>query len=1719
MPTIPSAADAKQTNVNETTGYPEGYLESLNKSYVATLNLDKEVKSRNQQNNDTLVYGIPRIALGAFTEIAAALPGISDEEADTMAKSFTPDSVFKDFLENKEGSQLAGALATSLIPIVGMTKLMKSKKVFNAVQKLGGSKATNLLLPSRVSQMDRVAKFREEVSVMASKQQIAFTSEATPILDKMRKNLAWNEVFDTLKIGLATDAGIYAMLNESNFFFPEELSAMETAAFYGVPNVVVGGFAGVMMRYQLKNVLRDAGGIANKFRNQADLPLKDILATPGNRSSFVSVLSAQKNIKETEFAKATGDEVLSKNLNSQVQELKVNVFNQVKLMADDSVIPQVTKKWELDAASANTIEASLKKDFSAMHEAVSLESYSARNSKEILEAITKRKESIGKEATATFIGLAKLTPKSKEHVAQLKQFEDLINQKEALELLTPIKINTDGSMQLLANSKPTYDDILTGRTLQNSNQAKIQSTLNRSNEGDIVKTIDKATDNTFYSVKVVEPSGTKFLSVDNRMKMLLPEGVKYESLSFKGKTALQSSARAAVADFKLGDDILNPLRPSTEMHHVELDAMLEVADKFGRDNPSLVSAFKFEGKGIKNFDELEYAAIQSKYKDFVKQMDTLGKQKIGIVKLDEFDKFKVEDLIRSLNLPNDGVTGMHPVAKLFMDGYVTRTENILHAYPDLATFKQAVLKSVGETSDLNKFIKPEDLHLRGSVYKTYEEPRNPIVMFLKSRYENPLHREDLISNVMQERVDFLNKLKLAKDNNAPLISELTESAMRDVDRWQAARQVDTLVEGSQLRTDRFVTTTSAVDNQPTILAVDAIRNEQDNIWRSYAAAKFEPHNATFNKLLDHNNTGDLTSFNIFVNQQGLGWRGKPQLIPVEQEGKIVGYKIALEDHQLNRSLYKEAYGEAPIPDELFMPQPLLKKGQAYKPLVISPLAADSVRAFNEISQDILQHVNYLRTTSGRPPIPSKALHMPAKNMVGKELVYLIDKNTGKLSTIKAGNTPIQVKRLADEEIAIAKKQGRDLFVATETEIENFNMVKLDAFTQMTDFSSPFSQTGTATGKSFGQTIELGSEVVNRMQEALINQYNTISKVSSAMIFQPEFKAAEMTARTAGLQKTTLNKGRTVWDTWMNRALGKKSGNKQQSIGKFYGATEDIYDELLQKVWDKKLEFFKGGQTAKQAQGNFAALDKAVPDFNPFKDSVEFLENTMKIKAPHSMIKHASALNNVTGLAMLRMFEVGLGLINIGTLPTLIPPVAKALQRKAGQSVADWKKANAAWSSVIDDDVAIWNPTRAFTSGIHFMFGDEWKRVAPMAAKKGHLWQKTVEQLQLFSAPAMSATEKSAKKWIDLSAKFVDSTEELSRGISYATFFNMGKKNLKLGDDAAMDFAHHMANRVIGDFRPNVRPQVFQGATGMPFSLFTTFAWNYMQRVFGYVEKGQMKAFMNQMGLQSAFFGAKSLPGFNQYVENFTDNYDGTENLVDRLQNGFGTAATDWLMHGTVGSLTGLATYTRTDIVLPGSNYNSGDSVLDFAAATSMVKQTYKGVSDSIKSIAANEGLNARQLSEIASRSFPIRAMRGWFDIANGMQVDSRGQVLDSNTRNALDVFSRLSSIKTIRNQAVTEEFARQRSSQMRQNDIRQQSRMALRSAFRGGTLDGDFVNTLAERHYKAGGEPAGFVPMLRSEMLSGLVDKAYLRALEIADRDSKQKDYRRLLEIISTDAE
>jgi hypothetical protein len=121
----------------------------------------------------------------------------------------------------------------------------------------------------------------------------------------------------------------------------------------------------------------------------------------------------------------------------------------------------------------------------------------------------------------------------------------------------------------------------------------------------------------------------------------------------------------------------------------------------------------------------------------------------------------------------------------------------------------------------------------------------------------------------------------------------------------------------------------------------------------------------------------------------------------------------------------------------------------------------------------------------------------------------------------------------------------------------------------------------------------------------------------------------------------------------------------------------------------------------------------------------------------------------------------------------------------------------------------------------------------------------------------------------------DKSEDFSRSWAHMIGLNVAEDLGITQLDAKHSFAHDIANKMIANYSPNNKAEIFQGALGAPIGLFQSFIVNYYERLFRYVEQGDYKALATQMATQSGLFGVTSLPGWQQYNA-FMTKHDGDQ---------------------------------------------------------------------------------------------------------------------------------------------------------------------------------------------------------------------------------------------------
>jgi len=335
-------------------------------------------------------------------------------------------------------------------------------------------------------------------------------------------------------------------------------------------------------------------------------------------------------------------------------------------------------------------------------------------------------------------------------------------------------------------------------------------------------------------------------------------------------------------------------------------------------------------------------------------------------------------------------------------------------------------------------------------------------------------------------------------------------------------------------------------------------------------------------------------------------------------------------------------------------------------------------------------------------------------------------------------------------------------------------------------------------------------------------------------------------------------------------------------------------------------------------------------------------------------------------------------------------------------------------------------------------------------------------------------------------------------------FSVGKKTLKLNDENAMLFAHGQANKAIADFRPTNRPQMFQGAAGMPFGLFTTWAINWLQRVFGDLEAGRLGATFWQTSMQGFFFGANSLPGVETFMETFMTSYDGKTNVQDVMDGAYGRSFTDAFFQGTIASMTGVALQSRANISIPA--VFSGEPLSQAAPSLNVWTTLLTGVSEGMKSIRQNGGFNPREMSEIMSLYSVNGFARNLFQELNNTAVDRHGAVINNNIRSFESSLPRFFEFKSTRETRKAKELQRDRMQREIERGHMNRLRTQLRAAIRGGNVNKELIESALQDAWNAGLPPEDFASFFREQVIVGTTEKStrlLLRALKQSDEQGK----------------
>ena len=113
-----------------------GLLErdSFAQGFNEDANVEPDYRTEKEKTQDAFMYALPNTVIGGISEVAESMPGVDGADAEALVQSLTTEGMYRDFKEKEDGYKLGGALLTSMVPIFGMQKLMRSKSLYTKME-------------------------------------------------------------------------------------------------------------------------------------------------------------------------------------------------------------------------------------------------------------------------------------------------------------------------------------------------------------------------------------------------------------------------------------------------------------------------------------------------------------------------------------------------------------------------------------------------------------------------------------------------------------------------------------------------------------------------------------------------------------------------------------------------------------------------------------------------------------------------------------------------------------------------------------------------------------------------------------------------------------------------------------------------------------------------------------------------------------------------------------------------------------------------------------------------------------------------------------------------------------------------------------------------------------------------------------------------------------------------------------------------------------------------------------------------------------------------------------------------------------------------------------------------------------------------------------------------------------------------------------------------
>lgn len=1075
-------------------------------------------------------------------------------------------------------------------------------------------------------------------------------------------------------------------------------------------------------------------------------------------------------------------------------------------------------------------------------------------------------------------------------------------------------------------------------------------------------------------------------------------------------------------------------------------------------------------------------------------------------------------------------------------------------------------------SDLTNMNAADVKSLTGNSFRfMLDDAGNPVKPVLM--YKRPFRVEDWTKHSLAERIATKKAVQaqmLSGNQSGPLTRKMTGDILSNPD-FQLAGQTSGLVDtqiasnipgfggvapqtatGSALAS--LVSAEWRARDNPVLLAMTRLRESVDRQMRGMMrqtmdAAGIGQANTVLNGPTNAASKALLDQFHSFR----PGWDLEPDLVKQVLPSGETHHSFILADTVGNRKRFQQQYGR-----ELTQGQVMLSPQG--KEIVLDTMGLDMQTKLNAVTETLRIEKNSLLRAQGLPEIHKLDWYVPPPNVQGKFIGFTRDVNG---ETLPGGTIIANTQEQFAREVAALNDDPKSILnttpgarFASRDEIKEFANIWDKAQMEMlnpgtTAIQGAKSNRGLLTGNSLN---------VNQFDESLKHARDSFLTHGDDLIqtlMDDQIKGAMMRSNIAsGITRNADSTGiqyRSVYDYWLQEAKGQSPlASSGSAVGWLYNGAERRVNDFLRErapgiagvkntagnAWaavndwvGKRLPW----DSTAEGRQTFEKLAAKLGEHMPFESAAQMVARREAGAMPVELADLTGGANRFTATWMLRIAESAQPIMNMAGILNAAPAVIRNVSFRKGETVEEY-------AARIGHSSTIFTAPDGRSFGALDMgkiaykgFKRAWSRTSDSEfeymAQQGFLSQEVAEFQRQFNTIESRGTwgrffkgdpystrsgvagkfdEKGLVGWISVLS---DKSEDFSR--SWAHMIGLEVADM-IGIEAKVgkhNFAHDVANKMIANYSPHNRAEVFQGAIGSVAGLFQSFMINYYQRMFRYVETKDARSFAIQYATQGTLFGTKSLPGINELGGMFFDHSDGESDPYGAMYHKFGPHAGDLLSYGTLSNLPKLFGLDGVDFTSRGDvqpriiNQNPFTN----SPAVSAIVKVKEGIAAGVAQIMDEHGLSGAQASEILSNMLPNRPLAGIVEttLAGGKDTDRNGNLV-SDSKSWADKTYRMIGMRGLDQAKELEAFYSNKQAQELEAGKMDLLRTHTRAAIRSGNEDA--LPGIFNQYVENGGNPRNFKRWLGQTAESATKTRGIRRLEEVMRDPAKMAETQRLME-------